>query len=410
MPEHDLAEALRAIRPEPTPAFAAELDGRAAAGFPRRQREGASPFARLADWLRTKSLAQTLIPIGGITLIAIVVATAVISTSENPDLLKMDAGSSATSESEAGGAALGGSEPLPVAPPNQSSQPSHPSGGHHASGSAGETVYEVEVPASGVEKAAGGASEAASSEEEADSIEEEPEVAAPAAPHRDIERAAEITLGTKPGEVGDASAQVFQTVHTYNGVVLNSETTNGSGTDAGARFELLIPSGKLDDAMAAFSKIGEVRSRHESTQDITAPTVGTSERLQDSNARIDGLLAQLSEATTESEREVVEAELSHERHHAANLKGSLENLDRRASLSNVELRIESGRGAVSPEEDEGSSWGIGDAFHDAGHLLAIAAGVAIIAFAVLAPLALILFLIWLASRSFTRRARERALA
>ena len=199
-------------------------------------------------------------------------------------------------------------------------------------------------------------------------------------------------------------------MHTYDGIVLNSSTTNGSGTDAEAQFEMLIPSARLDDAMAAFSKIGEVRSRHESTQDITAPTVGASERLQDSSARIEGLLTQLSEATTESEREVVEAELSSERGHAAHLKAKLSDLKRRANLSHVELRIESGRGAVSPGgAKDGGGWGIGDALHDAGQLLATAAGVLIVAFAVAAPLALILILAWLVGRVWTRRARERAL-
>ena len=162
--------------------------------------------------------------------------------------------------------------------------------------------------------------------------------------------------------------------------------------------------------MAAFSRIGEVVNRHETTTDITAPTVGTNERLQDSQARIEGLLAQLSEATTESEREVVEAELASERRHAANLKSKLSNLHRRANLSHVSVRIVSGKGALTPGgSDEDGSWGIGAALDDAGHLLSVAAGVTIVGFAVLAPLLLLLVLAWLAGRAWTRRARERAL-
>jgi Domain of unknown function (DUF4349) len=153
-----------------------------------------------------------------------------------------------------------------------------------------------------------------------------------------------------------------------------------------------------------------VVNRHETSTDITAPTVGASERLQDSQARVEGLLAQLSEATTEPEREVVEAELRSERRHAANLKAKLSNLDRRASLSHVSVRIESGSGAVSPgDSDENESWGIGTALDDAGHLLSVAAGVTIVGLAVLAPLLLLALLAWLAGRTWTRRARERAL-
>ncbi|HYC80439.1 MAG TPA: DUF4349 domain-containing protein, partial [Solirubrobacterales bacterium] len=159
-----------------------------------------------------------------------------------------------------------------------------------------------------------------------------------------------------------------------------------------------------------FARIGEVLNRHEATTDITAPTVGTNERLQDSEARIEGLLAQLAEATTESEREVVEAELASERRHAANLKAKLSNLDRRASLSRVSVRIEGSRGTVTQgDSDEDESWGVGTALDDAGHLLSVAAGVTIVALAVLAPLLLLLVLAWLAGRAWTRRARERAL-
>ena len=69
--------------------------------------------------------------------------------------------------------------------------------------------------------------------------------------------------------------------------------------------------------LAAFSAIDEVRSRHEATADITKPTIATSEELRDSRARIDSLLAQLSTAEIESEREAIETELRGERRHAA---------------------------------------------------------------------------------------------
>ncbi len=58
----------------------------------------------------------------------------------------------------------------------------------------------------------------------------------------------------------------------------------------------------------------------------------------------------------------------------------------------------------------GPSWrSIGDALHDAGHILAVAAGVAIVGLAVLGPLALIALLIWLANRAWVHRSRQRAL-
>jgi hypothetical protein len=56
-------------------------------------------------------------------------------------------------------------------------------------------------------------------------------------------------------------------------------------------------------------------------------------------------------------------------------------LRRRAHFSHVSLRIESGSGPAS----SGGSWGVGGAFHEAGHVLSSAAGVALIGLAVLGP-------------------------
>lgn len=393
MGDDELGTALRAIRPEPSPSFAAELDQRAAAGFPRRSpRRPRNPLARVLAWLRGGSAIRWLVPVGSVALVAIVVATVVI------------AGSSPVIRDEA--ATNGDGGPLGEVVPMESAQGQAVGGGPEATESA---------------EAAGGAEESAAAEsgESAGAISETevPAVGANAGTkgaaggtaQRNVERGAQITIGTKPGQVGEASAEVFETVHAYDGIVLNSSTQNGSGTQAEANFELLIPSGKVDDAMAAFSRIGEVVNRHETTNDITAPTVGASERLQDSEARIEGLLAQLSKATEESEREVVEEELDSERRYAAHLKSHLSDLKRRANLSRVSVRIVSGKGALSPGGTGGGDWSVGDAVHDAGHLLAVAAGVAIVALAVLAPLALVLFLVWLAGRAWTRRGRERAL-
>ncbi|HUC06507.1 MAG TPA: DUF4349 domain-containing protein, partial [Solirubrobacterales bacterium] len=187
-----------------------------------------------------------------------------------------------------------------------------------------------------------------------------------------------------------------------DGIVLHSSTSSGS--NAGARFALLIPSAQLGDALAALSSIDEVSSRHEATDDITAPTVSAREELQDSRARIDTLLAQLSAAETETEAEAVEAELRGERRHAAELRGRLARLDRRTTYSRVSVRI-----ASDPSADTGGAWGFDDAVGDAGRILAVAAAVTLVGLAIAAPFALIAFLAWLAHRLWLRTRRERAL-
>jgi hypothetical protein len=435
-----LAE-LREIRPEPRPEFAAELDEWAAAGFPRRDsRAGAGPFARLADHLRdlrAKSARQWMVPAVGFAITVLAVAGVVVAVSSNggagSDLMTSG---TASSESFGGGAgavetesAEAGSEEAAeaveetaesaggggaVRPFNKSAAPNRNSRGGEkgpakaAAPEAEGTMHSGEI--------AGGA--------EVELAEEAPEEAESSTGlnaagtagkvrihgHRDIERSASIVLGTKPGEVAGAAAKVYSAVHAANGVVLNSSVESGKAGPTGASFSLLIPSRKLDDALAEFSKIAEVRSRHDATNDITAPTVGVTEELRDSNASIEGLLKELGNVETEAERESVEARLREERRRHAAIRASLEHLHKRASMSEVSLRIVTnhGAGVVPPSKDD-SGWSVGDALHDAGHILTVAAGVLLIALAILAPIALIALLFWSLNRFRVRRLRERAL-
>ena len=71
----DLAAELRALRPTPRPEFAAELDERAAAGFPRRTRAAGSPVPSRCAQLPARD--GCLVPAGASRRAAIVVATAV---------------------------------------------------------------------------------------------------------------------------------------------------------------------------------------------------------------------------------------------------------------------------------------------------------------------------------------------
>ena len=377
---------LKALRPTPGPQFAAELDERAAAGFPRRSR-----LPRLSlDRLRRVDPRRLLIPAGTVALLALAVATALVMTN----------GSNGGSSAEV--AVLRPQEQHRWSPPT----PAHggPQVPAPTSEEASEPMYESAVPtvpSNAAETEAGAAGTAAHGPAAASFN------SAFSPRHRDVERAAEIVLAAEPEDVGDDSAKVFEAVHAADGIVMRSSTRQGGAGEAGATFELLIPSARLGDAMAAFSEIDTVRSRHEATADITAPTVTVAELLKESRARIDGLLAQLGTAEAEEERQAIEAELRHERRHASRLAAQLDHLHRRADFSRVSLRIETG----DASESTGSgAWGIDDAFHDAGHILTVAAAVTLIALAVLGPIALIALLAWLTHRAWVRRERRRILS
>jgi hypothetical protein len=376
--EVDLSAELRALRPTPRPEFTAELDARADAGFPQASRPPSSNTGRMSErlralghvpaLLRAAPRRRVLVPAGAAAAAAIAVATALVLTSEGEptsDIAQTLSHSSTQSNDSSG------------------------------------VQFSEAPPVKGKSDAAAGRAEGTPS---AAGALPAPGPYASGIAHRDIERSAEIVLGTDPSGVRGAAAKVFETVHAYHGIVLRSSISDGREGQAGATFELLVPSGRLGDAMAAFSAIADVRSRHESSLDVTAPTIGLRERLRDARAKVAGFLAAVSEAETEAERETAEAKLRSARRHVARLQARLATLQRRTHLSSVSLRIESG-GTAS----DGGGWGIGDALGDAGRILGVAAGVSLVGLAILAPPILIVLLAWLARRAWLRRRRERAL-
>lgn len=443
-----LAE-LREMRPEPRPEFTAELDERAAAGFPRRSsRSAKTPFARLVERWRAMTPRRRLVPAVGFALLALAVATAVVAVAQHGngsgDTAFMMSGSESSEEAGGGGgeAAAGGGPAtshahrkmngvktdrnsslkapaetgaeIEAAPEEEGSEHAGEEAAEESSSSVGGEELAEEAP---LEAESSSGTSAQTLPPSAQAL---PQLSAPTFPrngqdvfgHRDIERSASIVLGTKPGGVTAAASQVYKAVHAAHGIVLNSSVQSGSKGATGASFELLIPSRKLDDTLATFSQIAEVRERHDATADITKPTVGAAEELADSNASIESLLKELGDSETETERESVEARLREERRRHAAIKGSLEHLHKRASMSEVSVRIVTDHGAgVTPPGAKGGSgsWNVGDALHDAGHILTVAAGVLLITLAVLAPIALILLLVWLANRLRVRRRRERTL-
>jgi len=359
--DDQLAADLKALRPTPHPDFAAELDKRAAAGFPRRSR-----LLRFSLGSLNLPSTRRLIPAAGVAIVAIAIGGAVI-TSGGSEQSSSDTGFLSLTEPAESGSDWGSVKRHVEEAARETAAPSFSAGSAE--------IQRAEVP-------------------------QRPD-------NRAVERNAELVLGADPADVADDAGKVFEAVHAHDGIVLQSSTREGEPGVAGARFELLIPSGKLGDALAALSAIDEVRTRHEATNDITAATVTTGEMLQDSKARVDGLLAQLEGAETESEREAVEAELGQERRHRARLRAQLQHLERRADFSRVLVRIETGDSEQSADE---GAWGIGDAFDASGKILVAVAAAAVVSLAILGPLALIALLAWLAHRAWLRRERRRVLS
>lgn len=388
-PEHaevaELARALAEMRETPAADFAAELDARAAAGFPGRSRLGS--LRGLLPAMRLRPLMPALAT--GTALI--VVATAMVAGSGGLSGGTRDAADDVAQVESTGGdgsAAAGSTGAEPILPPAFAED---------AGGSATAEKFGADPvrPAQPDRLSLNGGDRGTG-----------PNAAAER--NRFVERDARIVLGTEPEGVRAVADDVYGVVGHYEGIVLRSEIRDGAEGEAGAEFELLIPSAKLSAALADLSQVAEVRSREEVSEDITAPVVTVQERLQDARAGVQGLLKQLANADTGEERESVERQLRFQRQRVASLRSTLSSLERRANLSGVSLDVVTGE-AASFGEDEGGVWTISDALDDAGRILAVAAGIALVSLAVLAPIGLALALVLLGRRAWVRQGRERAL-
>jgi hypothetical protein len=367
--EQALIAELRSLRPQPRAEFASELDALAAAGFRARRPVGRARQA--AAWIDSISLRRALAPAAAAVLLALLIATAAVRLSDR------------------GGPVVEGRGPVTHSGATTRAHPYAPSAGAAAAGTAEESASRGAGAASGFQ------------------YEQVPAATA----HRDVERGAQLVLRAPADEVPQDARRVFDAVHAAHGIVLSSSVNaweHGGAPRAGramASFELLVPSARLDDTLTELSRIADVRSRHDSTADITAATVSVESRLRDARARIESLLAQLASAESEEERALIEARLRRQRRAAAALGTSVGRLHRRADYAHLSLRIEGGDSASSG----GGAWGVDDALRDALGLLSTAAGVTLLVLVVIAPIALLGLLTLLARRAWARRARERAL-
>ena len=349
----ELGELLREDPPRPDPAWARELDARAAAGFPRPPRR--SPWAAL------KRHRRALVPAVGFACVALLVAGIAVSQREDYDGVR----GSFTSEDESSGGGGGASD---------SAAPT--SGG-------GTAVPRMAAPAQG-----GG-----SPRSDGRSV-------------RAQERSAALTLSARPRRIEDVADGILRVTDAADGFVASSSVASGAGS--GGSFELRIPNDRLAKALADLSRLAHVRERTQATRDITAETVSARGRLREARKEREGLLRALANATTLNETEAVKARLRRVNARIASARAAVRRVRNRAAYANVSVTlVAERRGAVGPVDD--GRWTPADALEDALRVLEVAAGIAVIVLALLLPLALLGGVGALGARMLGHRRRERAL-
>jgi hypothetical protein len=185
----------------------------------------------------------------------------------------------------------------------------------------------------------------------------------------------------------------------------NVSATGGEGQ---GDFDLRVPVGRLDEALAAISRLGHVRARSSQVRDITSGFNSARATLHDARAERAALLRALARATTQPEIDSLRARLAIARRRIDAATAGLHVVRRRAALARIAVTVVGVRreGVAAPAHHR---WTPGRALHDAVGVLSTAASVAIVSLAGALPLLLLALLCAAAYRVATRRRRERAL-
>jgi uncharacterized iron-regulated membrane protein len=170
-----------------------------------------------------------------------------------------------------------------------------------------------------------------------------------------------------------------------------------------------VPGANLQATMAALSRLhgASVVSRTDSSQDITGQLGAAGRRLADARALRTSLLRQLATATTVGEINSLKARIHDAEASISSDLATLRSLRREVDNSQISVTINAAQvpGAVSGS----GGFTIGKALHDAGRVLVVAAGVALITLAVAVPLLLLGAIWWWARQAWRRHQREQAL-
>jgi hypothetical protein len=169
-----------------------------------------------------------------------------------------------------------------------------------------------------------------------------------------------------------------------------------------------VPSDKLQPALTQLSRVAHVSSRTQDTEDVTDQAAQLNSAVRDARAYRDSLRNRLAHATTDAQTASLRARLQRAEQRLRSRERAVAQLSRQTSYATIDVNIRGDRksGAVAAPAGR---WTPGDAVHDAGRVLEVVAGVAVIAAAVALPIALLALIAVGLERLLTKRRRERAL-
>ncbi len=366
MPELDdletLADDVRASAPRPREQFVARLDKRVEAGFPKQRAK------KDAGWFWRPTLA-----LAACALLTLVVAVGVLS-GNGEDQASTDASS-------------GGGAAAPAIAPERPELDRELNPARARGENETDLLRASPTPRSAVGNYTSRADEALRP--------------FAAGNRRVVERRTTLELETDGDEFAEATAGVLRVADATGTIVQRSNVAEADGRGL-ATYDLRVPASRLDEVLRDLSELGEVTSRAASSDDITASFVSAADRLQDARDERRALLRALGRADSENAADALRARIGLARARIARAERDVRRVRARADRARVAVIVRS-TGALS----DGGAWTPGDALDDAGRVLEVSAGVAVITGAVLLPFALLAGL-WAAGARVTRRRRREA--
>jgi hypothetical protein len=235
---------------------------------------------------------------------------------------------------------------------------------------------------------------------------------APVAPGGKQIQSAQIGLTTPNAHVDQVSQEVFDVVGVEHGTVESSHITAATARSGGgaAYFTLSFPTGNLQTAMTQLSRLryAAVSSRTDASQNVGGQYARDHRRLVDAQALRTSLLKELQTAYTQTAIDSIKAQLKLAERQITSWQAALHSLQHQIGNSDVTVQINSGGLPILPVAHSGG-FTIHRALHDAGRVLVVSAGIALITLAVLVPVGLVAALLMWLWAGFSQRRRERAL-
>jgi hypothetical protein len=204
--------------------------------------------------------------------------------------------------------------------------------------------------------------------------------------------------------------EVFDVIGAEHGVVLSSHVAQAAGASGYATFSMQVPAGRLETTLNRLSRLRHARvtMREDSSADITSHIDNTAAALAAAQAERRSLLRQLAATDVPAQADRLQREAARALAQIDRDQSELQRLRHHVADSTISVTVQAPPVIHHPHHAAGG-FTFSRALHDAGHILLVAAGVALIALAVLVPLGLVVVLCAWVWSLVLRRRREGAL-